>query len=293
MPMALRVSSHGHSVLAIEADAARAETIRAAGLAVGSLSEVGDSDVVVVMVATAAQLVDVLDGELGALAQMRSGATCVVMSTVGPAAVEKVAARAGELGVRVLDVPVTGGVVGAEQGTLTLLAGGDADVLDGARPVLQSMGSIFFCGTRIGDGQAVKVVNQLLCSVHLAAAAEALAFADRLGLDPERVLQAVSGGAGGSWMLADRGPRMLDDDAPALTALAIFVKDSALVAQAASDISFDAPLLRAARDKFHHAAELGHDASDDSQVRRAYDGHVPEMSIGAGYVAGMPGAGIH
>lgn len=270
--MALRIASGGHTVLAIEADPARCDAARAAGLTVCDTTQLQDADIVVVMVATADQLRGVLEGDSGALASMRTDTTCVVMSTVGPAAVEKAAAQAGERGIALLDVPVTGGVTGAELGTLTLLAGGDGDVLDRARPVLSTMGSVFLCGNRVGDGQAVKMVNQLLCSVHLVAAAEALSFAQELGLDPARVLDAVSSGAGGSWMLSDRGPRMLDVDAPALTALGIFVKDSELVAEAASDIAFEAPLLQVARDKFRQAAQLGHALQDDSSVRRAYQG---------------------
>lgn len=270
--MALRVASGGHTVLAIEADPTRCDTARAAGLTICDIRQLKDADIVVVMVATSDQLRGVLEGDDGALAAMRTDATCVVMSTVGPAAVEKAAAQAGERGIALLDVPVTGGVAGAERGTLTLLGGGDRDVLDRAQPVLSTMGSVFFCGNKIGDGQAVKVVNQLLCSVHLVAAAEALSLAQQLGLDPTRVLDAVSSGAGGSWMLSDRGPRMLDVDAPALTALGIFVKDSELVAEAASDIAFEAPLLQVARDKFRQAAQLGHALQDDSSVRRAYQG---------------------
>jgi 3-hydroxyisobutyrate dehydrogenase-like beta-hydroxyacid dehydrogenase len=165
---------------------------------------------------------------------------------------------------------VTGGTSGAESGSLTLLAAGDPATLAAVSDVLSAMGSIFMCGNRIGDGQSVKLVNQLLCSVHLAAAAEALAFAERLGLDPARVLDAVGSGAGGSWMLRDRGPRMLVDDAEVTATVDIFVKDSGLASEAAADVGFCAPLLAAAHEAFCVAADLGYGHEDDSRVRRAY-----------------------
>lgn len=270
LPMALRIAAAGHSVSAVEASPVRRAAAQNAGLTVVDAAGVADADVVIAMVATSDQLESALGGEDGALTRMRPGSICVIMSTVGPAAAEKVAAEAAERDIRLLDVPVTGGVRGAEQGSLTLLAAGDADTLAEADAVLSTMGSIHQCGNKIGDGQAYKVVNQLLCSVHLAAAAEALTLAQQLGLDPELVLDAVSTGAGGSWMLRDRGPRMLADDVEITTTVDIFVKDSGLVADAAEGVGFRTPLLAAARSAFLAAADLGHGGDDDSRVHRAY-----------------------
>lgn len=270
LPMARRLAGAGHAVLAVETSPVRQEAARRAGLTVAAMADVASADVVIAMVATADQLESALCGDGGALGHVRGGATCVIMSTVGPAAVEKVAAAAGEHGVAVLDVPVTGGVSGAESGSLTLLAAGEPATLAAVSDVLSVMGSIFECGTRIGDGQSFKLVNQLLCSVHLAAAAEALEFAERLGLDPARVLDAVGSGAGGSWMLRDRGPRMLAEDPQVTATVDIFVKDSGLAADAAADVGFATPLLAAAHGAFRAASDLGLGHHDDSRVRRAY-----------------------
>ena len=270
LPMAQRLAGAGHAVLAIEASPVRRDEARSAGLSVATMADVARADVVIAMVATADQLESALCGEDGALARARGDATLVIMSTVGPAAVEKVAAAAAEHGVAVLDVPVTGGVSGAESGSLTLLAAGEPATLAAVSDVLSVMGSIFPCGNRIGDGQSFKLVNQLLCSVHLAAAAEALEFAERLGLDPARVLDAVGSGAGGSWMLRDRGPRMLADDAEVTATVDIFVKDSGLAADAAADVGFATPLLAAAHGAFCAASDMGLGHHDDSRVRRAY-----------------------
>nr|WP_237090001.1 NAD-binding protein [Nesterenkonia sp. PF2B19] len=136
------------------------------------------------------------------------------------------------------------------------------------------MGTVVDCGEQVGRGQAFKAVNQLLCSVHIVAAAEALALAETLGLEPEAVLDAVSAGAAASWMLADRGPRMLEGlagvEPEVRSAVGIFVKDSGLVAEIAAAHDLDTPLLRAAQAKYAEAAAAGLIGQDDSQVIRTY-----------------------
>ena len=101
----------------------------------------------------------------------------------------------------------------AEKGELLIMAGGPENLFEKLRPVLGAMGSsVVHCGPRVGDGQAVKLVNQLLCGVHIAAAAEALAYAEALGLDPRFVFEAIRHGAANSFMLQDRGERMLKEE---------------------------------------------------------------------------------
>jgi 3-hydroxyisobutyrate dehydrogenase len=194
-----------------------------------------------------------------------------VMSTVGPDPVREAARRAEEVGVRLVDVPVTGGVAGAKRGALTLFASGDPAALADSSDVLTTMGALRDCGAEAGRGQSYKVVNQLLCSVHIVAAAEALALAERLELDPARVLEAVGGGAGASWMLGDRGPRMLPEAAEEITStIGIFVKDSTLVTDTAESVGFSAPLAQAARAAYEKAAGAGLLDLDDSQVIQVY-----------------------
>ena len=108
-----------------------------------------------------------------------------------------------------MDAPVTGGVARARTGELVIFAAGEPGNVAYARPVLEALGTVRVTGHRLGDGQSIKVVNQHLCSVHIVAAAEALSLARLLGLDPVTVLQFVEKGAAGSWMLSDRGPRMV------------------------------------------------------------------------------------
>ncbi|PXW25787.1 UNVERIFIED_CONTAM: 3-hydroxyisobutyrate dehydrogenase/putative dehydrogenase [Williamsia faeni] len=274
LPMAARIASAGIRVTAVDpSEDQRAAARRLGFAAVAGIEGVHGPWAIVVMVATAEQLYECLCGS-GLLDTMPKGSLCVVMSTVGPEVVAQVAAVAAEKGVDVVDAPVTGGISSAESGDLTIFTAGRSEALDRSRDLLEAMGSTVFCGNDPGKGQSFKLVNQLLCSVHLVVAAEALAFAEHLELDPETVHRAVVGGAGSSWMLADRGPRMLADRSIAMgTALDIFVKDSALVSGAAQGSGFEAPLLMAATEVFRKAADLGLGRHDDSRVRDVYGRH--------------------
>lgn len=267
LPMAARLVAAGIPTTGVDPSPTAAERGVGAGVPVApSLSEAPAADVVVVMVATPEQLAALVDEALGGTV---IGQRWIVMSTVGPEAVREQGARLEAAGATALDVPVTGGVARARTGELTLFAAG-TDV-DAVRHVLEPLGRLRVVGERLGDGQAIKVVNQHLCSVHIVAAAEALALAGRLGLDREAVLSLVEDGAAGSWMLSDRGPRMLQGtDVEVTSTVGIFVKDSGLVADAARLAGAPTPLLDLARDRYLAAADAGLDARDDSRVIETY-----------------------
>ncbi|WP_434774405.1 NAD(P)-dependent oxidoreductase [Pseudomonas oryzihabitans] len=264
LPMAVQIQRAGHRVIGIElADVSR-ERAAAEGLeAVADWRALIDADVVVVMVATPAQLASLVSQCDG----LRAGQHWIVMSTVGPASVREQANRLQAQGIRVVDAPVTGGVARALTGSLLIFASGSAEAVAHCEPVLRAMGEVKNAGVQVGDGQAIKVVNQHLCSVHLVAAAEALSLAQSLGLDPAQVLDLVEKGAGGSWMLSDRGPRMLEGTATRVTSMVdIFVKDSGLVAEAAQACRAAVPLLDTAHARFTAAAAAGLGQRDDSRV---------------------------
>jgi 3-hydroxyisobutyrate dehydrogenase len=264
LPMAARLVAAGIPTTGVDPFPAAAERAAAAGVpVVASLAEAPRPEVVVVMVATPDQLATLVDSVEDA-----GGQTWIVMSTVGPDSVREQGARLQGLGATVLDVPVTGGVARARTGELTLFAAGDVEPV---RHVLAPLGTIREVGTALGEGQAIKVVNQHLCSVHIVAAAEALALAKTLGLDPAQVLPLVESGAAGSWMLSDRGPRMLQGtDVEVTSTIGIFVKDSGLVADAARAAGAATPLLDLARDRYLAAADAGLAARDDSRVIETY-----------------------
>ena len=264
LPMALRIRQAGHQVTGIEVSDAMTATAQANGLeTVRSLSDAPAADVVVVMVATPEQLA----GVVGNVSQTAPGQLWIIMSTVGPQSVREHGEILRRLGARVVDAPVTGGVARAKTGELVIFTAGAEDDVAAAKPVLDAMGHVRVTGTQIGDGQSIKVVNQHLCSVHLAAAAEALNLARSLGLDPAAVLSLVEKGAAGSWMLSDRGPRMCaGTDVQVTSAINIFVKDSGLVAEAGASCGAELPLLSIANQRFRQAAEMGLGQRDDSRV---------------------------
>ena len=269
LPMARRLVDAGHRTTGVDRLPAAIEKAAWAGVpAVGSLGEAPRAEFVVAMVATPEQL-DALVTE--ALAEEVTGQRWIVMSTVGPDSVRAQAARLTGAGATLIDVPVTGGVARARTGELTLFASGPPADIAAARPVLDTFGVVREVGDEVGSGQAIKIVNQHLCAIHIVAAAEALALAGSLGLDQRQVLSLVEQGAAGSFMLSDRGPRMLQGtDVDVASAIGIFVKDSGLVAEAARSAAAETPLLDVARARYEQAAEAGLAAHDDSRVIETY-----------------------
>ena len=190
---------------------------------------------------------------------------------IAPDRIAALAKRVEKSGRSFVDAPVSGGVTGARNGTLTIMAAAKKSVFDNAQPVLAAMGSsLHYLGEQPGQGAAMKVVNQLLCGVHIVAAAEGLAFAERAGIDPQKALEVLSGSAAQSWMLNARGPRMIDYDTVVTSAVDIFVKDLALVLDSGRAAKMGLPLAAAAHQLFLAASAMGHGTEDDSQVIETY-----------------------
>jgi 3-hydroxyisobutyrate dehydrogenase-like beta-hydroxyacid dehydrogenase len=274
LPMAARLAGADFELKAFDVLPERARPLVELGAAsAASPKEAAEGvEALVLMVANAEQARGVLFGEGGAAETMPEGAAVVVMSTIGPEAVRELADGLAERGLRTLDAPVSGGVARAEKGELLIMAGGPEDLFEESRPVLEAMGSsVVHCGQRVGDGQAVKLVNQLLCGVHIAAAGEALAYAEALGLDPRFVFETIRHGAANSFMLEDRGERMLEEEfVPPKSALNIFVKDMGLVREAAEQQGFETPLASAASRMYLAGRDAGLGAEDDSGVIRVF-----------------------
>lgn len=243
----------------------------AGGVAASTLVEAfAGQDAVVLMVVNAAQAEDILFGA-GALAQLPAGGTVILMATCPPAAVAALARRVEAEGRRLVDAPVSGGVVGAEAASLTIMVAAPTDLFASVKPVLEAMGSkVVLLGEKAGQGATAKAVNQLLCGVHLAVAAEALSLAEMLGVDMERMLDIVSGSAASSWMLKDRGPRMLEVEPRVTSAVDIFVKDLGIVLEAGAGARTALPLAAIAHQHFLSVSGRGRGAEDDSQVIAAY-----------------------
>ncbi len=273
-PMAKRLVGAGFELKVFDVLDERTHPLTELGaVSVASLGEAaGGTEALVLMVANAEQAEGVLFGEGSAAEALPEGAAVVVMSTIGPEAVRELADALAERGLRTLDAPVSGGVARAEKGELLIMAGGPENLFEELDAVLGAMGSsVVHCGPRVGDGQAVKLVNQLLCGVHIAAAAEALAYAEALGLDPRFAFETIRHGAANSFMLEDRGERMLNEEfVPPKSALDIFVKDMGLVRKAAEERDFETPLSSAALELYLAGREAGLGREDDSGVIRMF-----------------------
>ncbi|MFI7743441.1 NAD(P)-dependent oxidoreductase [Kocuria rhizosphaericola] len=268
-PMALALAGAGFPVRGFDVSPRAQEQVGdALELLADPREAATGADVVVVMVATGAQLHDVLFGERGIADALGPGTVLLVMATVGPQAVESCAAGLEGRGVRIVDAPVSGGTARAATGDLLVMVGGADEDVAAVRPLLDAMAANApLVGPRVGDGQRFKVVNQLLCGVHIAVAGEALALADSMGLDPAQCLEVLSTGAATSFMFEDRGPRMLQgEEAEVRSALDIFVKDMGLVTDAARAVAQPVPLASAAEQLYVRGRREGHGRHDDSSV---------------------------
>lgn len=272
LPMARRLVESQFRVQGFDLNpAALAAHEKQGGVACASAKDAATgADALVLMVVNAAQARAAIV-ESGALAALPAGAVVILMATCSPADAVAIGQMVEAGGKRFLDCPVSGGVVGAEAGTLTLMASGPDAVLDAARPVLAPMGDkLYHVGLKAGDGAMVKTINQLLCGVHIAVIAEAFAMAEKAGLDTTLLLKILSQSAAGSWMLNNRGPRMLEAEPEVTSAVDIFVKDLSLVLDAGRAGKVALPLAAQAHQMFLAASGAGHGRADDSQVIRAY-----------------------
>lgn len=277
MPMATNLVKAGFEVRGFDV---REEALSAFALAGGhparSLTEAATGvQALVLMVVNIAQAEAVLF-DAGALAALPAGASVVLMATCPPGAVAMLAGRVEATGRIFVDAPVSGGVAGARDGTLTIMAAAPKTQFEACRTMLAAMGSrLRHVGEKAGQGATVKAINQLLCGVHLAAAGEALALARSVGVDAAIVLDIMSGSAASSWMLKDRGPRMLCDTPEVTSAVDIFVKDLGIVLSAGESARAATPLAKAAYDLFRQASEAGHGLEDDSQVTHVFASLTP------------------
>ena len=231
----------------------------------------------VLFVVNGKQAQDVIFGPGGLGETAADGMTILSCVTMSPNEAADIGMRCRERGWKFVDAPVSGGTAGAKRGALTIMAAGKPDAIEDCRPICEVIGQRYMVvGSEAGQGAMVKTINQLLCGVHLAAAGEAMAMARRAGLDLQAVWNVVNQSAAASWMLNDRGPRMVaqDFDTPT-SAIDIFVKDLGIVADVARDLRFPAPLAATALQSFLGVSGAGKGRKDDAAVMQFYEGFSP------------------
>ncbi|MEU8719180.1 MULTISPECIES: L-threonate dehydrogenase [Streptomyces] len=230
-------------------------------------------DVVVGVVVNAAQVESVLFGADGAAARLRPGAVFVMCSTVDPGWSAELGGRLAERGVLYLDAPISGGAARAAAGELTMMTSGSAAAYAVADPVLEAMSAtVYRLGEQAGLGSKVKIVNQLLAGVHIAAAAEAMALGLKAGVPAEALYEVITHSAGDSWMFENRMAHVLAGDYTALSTVDIFVKDLGLVLDSARTERFPLPLAATVHQMFLQASASGLGAEDDSAVIKIFPG---------------------
>lgn len=227
--------------------------------------------VVVVLVVNAEQTEKVLFGEQGAASAMKAGAVVVSSATLAPDVAEQLGARLERMGLLMLDAPVSGGAAKAAAGEMTIMASGAPEAFARCEKVLDAIAAkVYRLGDRPGPGSKVKMINQLLAGVHIAAACEAMALGMRAGADPKTLYEVISNSAGSSWMFQNRVPHILAGDYTPLSAVNIFVKDLGIVLDTARKLAFPLPLTAAAHQLYLAAAAQGHGLEDDASVVKVY-----------------------
>jgi 3-hydroxyisobutyrate dehydrogenase len=244
------------------------------GTACETLADLGARcDVVVSVVVNAAQTESVLFGEDGVAASMRPGSLFVMCSTVDPNWSVALESRLAKQGILYLDAPISGGAAKAASGQMTMMTAGTPEAYARAGGTLDAMAAkVYHLGDKAGAGSKVKIINQLLAGVHIAAAAEAMALGLREGVDPAALYDVITHSAGNSWMFENRMAHVLAGDYTPLSAVDIFVKDLGLVLDVARASKFPLPLSSTAHQMFMQASTAGHGREDDSAVIKIFPG---------------------
>jgi 3-hydroxyisobutyrate dehydrogenase len=240
--------------------------------AVSARDVAAQSDITVICVSDTPDVEGVLFGPDGIAAGARSGGLVIDCSTISPEATREFGDRLATGGVGLVDAPVSGGSEGARLGTLTMFVGGaEADVAR-ARPVLEAMGKTITHLGPLGSGQAAKAVNQVIISGYYLSVAEGLVLGIKAGLAPERLVEALSGGAARSWVLDNRSGRMIDDEYPLGFRLALHRKDLGIALEMARRLDLDLPVAELTASIEDGLMAAGHGDEDMSVLARAIRG---------------------
>ncbi len=244
------------------------------GVACGTLAELGTAcDVVVSVVVNAAQTESVLFGDDGVAANMKKGSVFVMCSTVDPNWSVALEGRLNAMGIHYIDAPISGGAAKAASGQMTMMTAGKPEAYAIAEPFLNVMAAkVYRLSDSAGAGSKVKIINQLLAGVHIAAAAEAMALGLREGVDAAALYEVITNSAGNSWMFENRMAHVLAADYTPLSAVDIFVKDLGIVLDMARASKFPLPLSSTAHQMFMQASTAGFAKEDDSAVIKIFPG---------------------
>ncbi|EMG29277.1 hypothetical protein X560_1956 [Listeria fleischmannii 1991] len=214
-------------------------------------------DVLMTMVGYPSDVEELYLSEGGFLETMRSGTLAIDMTTSSPGLAAQIALEGASSGVEVLDAPVSGGDIGAKNGTLSIMVGGSEAAFLRAKPIFEALGESIILQGEAGSGQHTKMVNQIAIASNMIGVTEAIFYAEKAGLDPERVLKSIAGGAAGSWSLSNLIPRVLKDDFTPGFFIKHFIKDMRIALDEAKKMQIDLPGLALAEQMYQTLAERG------------------------------------
>jgi 3-hydroxyisobutyrate dehydrogenase-like beta-hydroxyacid dehydrogenase len=248
------------------------EIQRLGGTIAGSPLEVAQkARVSILVVLNFGQVEDVVFGKKGMKEGLREGDVIIVCSTIAPSQIKALGRRLEPMGIQILDAPISGGKEGAEAGTLSIMVGGERKVFESLQGLFQAIGkNIYYLGN-LGNGLAMKLVNNLLVAVNNLAVAEAVTLGKQAGLDPKMILEIIPKSAGDSWMFRHRAYRMVDRDFACRGELDILVKDLGYVLETAKSLKLPLVLSALSREIYQMASVLGHGQEDDSAVVKAVE----------------------
>jgi len=236
--MSMNILKAGFPLTVWNRTASRTEPLVKAGAKVAkSPKDVAEkSDIVIDIVTDSKDVEEVLLGPNGVINGAKPGTIVIDMSTISPIRTREMASRFAERGIKMLDAPVSGGDIGARNGTLSIMVGGDKDAFDEATPVFQAMGKTITHIGGNGDGQICKAVNQILVGMNILGVAEALVFAKKAGVDVKKVYTAIVGGAAGSWQLTNNGAKLLVGDHEPGFKVKDYLKDLRIIMETSDSI---------------------------------------------------------
>ncbi|WP_280145947.1 NAD(P)-dependent oxidoreductase [Bacillus amyloliquefaciens] len=270
--MAAHILEAGYPVLVYTRTKQKAEEILNKGAVwqetVKDLSE--KADIIITMVGYPSDVEEIYLGENGILRHAKEGAFVIDMTTSKPSLAKKIAEKAKEKSIHALDAPVSGGDIGARNGTLAIMAGGEKEAFEACLPLLSVMGENIQYQGPAGSGQHTKMCNQIAIAAGMVGVAEAMAYAEKSGLNPEQVLKSITTGAAGSWSLSNLAPRMLKGDFAPGFYVKHFIKDMGIALEEAELMGEEMPGLALAKSLYDKLSAQGEENSGTQSIYKLW-----------------------
>lgn len=229
-------------------------------------------DVIISMVGYPQDVAEIYLGENGVIKNLKPQSSIIIdMTTSSPKLAQEIYQEAQKYEIKSLDAPVSGGDVGAKNGTLAIMVGGDKEVYEEVLPIFEAMGKTICYFGKAGSGQYAKMSNQIAIASNMMGVCEAVAYAKKCGLNPQDLLDVISTGAAGSWSLSNLAPRMLKGDFAPGFFIKHFIKDMKIAIESADEMNLDLPGLKLAKSLYEKLAKEGYENNGTQALLKYYD----------------------